>query len=101
MLAKITIPDDVVFADLRLARDADGAVSFDWAPIERICAVSGLDADRLRRGPEDSVSGLIVAWYAEHRRQGGDRDPVQDDLIAEMEAEERIGQTVSLPPGRA
>lgn len=50
---------------------------------------------------EDNRSRLIVAWYAEHLRNGGDRDPVQDDLIAEAMAEERAGQHVSLPPGRA
>lgn len=39
---QITIPDDVAFADLKLARDPVTLdVSFDWAPIERICAARG------------------------------------------------------------
>ncbi len=101
MLAQITIPDDVRFSDLHLARDADGMVYFDWRPIERICEVSGIDVALLRDGPEDNVSSLVVAWYAEHLRHGGERDPVQDDLIAEMLAEDTAGQHVSLPPGRA
>lgn len=101
MLAQITIPDDVRFSDLRLARGPDGQVSFDWTPIERICAASGIDVALLRDGPEDNVGGLVVAWYAEHLRHGGERDPVQDDLIAETLAEERGGQRVSLPPGSA
>lgn len=33
--------DDLSFSDLHLARDPDGALSFDWEPIERICAASG------------------------------------------------------------
>lgn len=101
MLAQITIPDDVRFSDLHLARDADGMVSFDWSPIERICEASGLDLALLRDGPEDNVSSLVVAWYAEHLRNGGEHDPVQDDLIAEMMAEDAAGQHISLPPGRA
>lgn len=101
MLARITIPDDVRFSDLRLARDADGMISFDWSPIERICSASGVDIALLRDGAEDNVSALVVAWYAEHLRNGGERDPVQDDLIAEMMAEDAAGQHHSLPPGRA
>lgn len=101
MLAQITIPDDVRFSDLHLARDADGMVSFDWRPIERICEASGLDVALLRDGPEDNVSSLVVAWYAEHLRHGGERDPVQDDLIAETLAEDAAGQHNSLPPVRA
>lgn len=101
MLAQITIPDDVRFADLKLARVADGTISFDWAPIERICEASCLDIAHLRDGPEDNVSSLVVAWYAEHLRNGGERDPVQDDLIAEAMAEDAAGQNFSLPPGCA
>lgn len=99
--AAITIPDDVRFADLKLARGADGMVSFDWAPIERICAASNVDIRHLRAGPEDNVTALVVAWYAEHLRHGGEPDPVQEDLLAETIAEERAGMSASLPPGRA
>lgn len=100
-LARITIPAGLDFADLKLARDPDGAVSFDWTPIERICAASGLDMSLFRESAEDSLAGLVAAWYREHLRRGGARDAVQDDLIAEVEVEERLGQVVSLPPGRA
>lgn len=33
-LTRIVIPEGITFASLRLARDPDGALSFDWAPIE-------------------------------------------------------------------
>ena len=100
-MTQIAIPDDLSFADLKLARDPDGMVSFDWGVIERICRASGLPIEVLRDGPEDSVSGLLVAWYSEHRARGGKADPVADDLIAEAAAEEAAGQHSSLPPGRA
>lgn len=98
---KITIPQDLDFAALKLARDADGAISFDWTPIEAICAASGVDVAVFRDRHEDNVAGLIVAWYFEHLAAGGARDPVQDDLIAEMQAEDAAGQRYSVAPGRA
>jgi hypothetical protein len=101
MKSKITVPESVRFSDLRLARDSDGMISFDWSPIEAICDASGVDSSLLRDGPEDNVAGLIISWYTEHLARGGDRDLVADDLIEEAIAEERAGQRVSLPPGRA
>jgi len=96
------IPDGIHFADLKLARNQDtGAVSFDWAPIGRICEASNLPIDVLRNGPEDNVAGLIVSWYMAHRQAGGEADPVADDLIAEVLAEDQSGQSFSHQPGRA
>lgn len=100
-LTRIAIPDDVQFADLKLQRDPDGAVSFDWTPIDRICAASNLPIELLRDGPDDGVGGLIVQWYQAHLAAGGERDPVQDDLIAEALAEDAAGQPYSHKPGRA
>jgi hypothetical protein len=100
-MAKVAIPDDLDFSDLRLARDPDGSVSFDWDVIERICEASGLPVEMFRDAPEDNVSGLIVSWYQVHRQHGGEPDPVAEDLIAEVDAEEKLGQTVSNQPGRA
>lgn len=100
-LTTLHIPDDLDFSALKLSRDADGAVSFDWAPIARICAASGVDPAVFSDGPEDNVGALITLWYHTHRARGGAPDPVQEDLIAEAAAEEAAGQHVSLPPGRA
>ena len=95
------IPDDVRFSDLRLARDPDGHVSFDWTPIERICAASGQDVAVFRDGPEDNLASLLSAWYHAHRAAGGERDAVYEDLIAEVQAEDAAGQHYSHAPGRA
>lgn len=97
----IVIPDDVEFADLHLARDADGHVSFAWDPIARICAASGIDPRILRNGPEDNIAVLTVEWYMRHRAAGGEPDPVQEDLIREAEVEDERGDRFSHPPGRA
>lgn len=100
-MAKVAIPDDLDFSDLRLTRESDGSVSFDWTVIERICEASGLPVEMFRDAPEDNVSGLIVGWYQAHRQHSGKPDPVAEDLIAEVAAEEKAGQTVSHQPVRA
>ena len=100
-LTRLAIPDDIEFATLRLARDADGAVSFDWSVIERICQASGMPVELLREGPEDNVAGLLIGWYCAHLERGGAADPVAEDLLAEVRAEDAAGQHVSHAPGRA
>ena len=100
-IAIITIPDDLSFSDLCLARNPDSTVSFDLAVIERIRYASGLPVELFRDAHEDIVSGLIVSWYQVHRQRGGDPDPVAEDLIAEVLAEDKAGQSVSHRPGRA
>jgi len=100
-LANITIPDTVNFSDLKLARDSDGMVSFDWLPVEEICKASNVPVEILKDGPEDNVSSLIIAWYESHLASGGQRDPVADDIIGEAIIEQQHGQTVSHAPGKA
>lgn len=98
----ISIPLGMTFADLRLERDSKtGDVSFDTSVIERIEAESGLPAGFFMGQHEDAVAGLIVAWYTQHLAAGGARDPVADDLIAEVQAEDAAGQRYSHAPGRA
>lgn len=101
-LAPVVIPEGLDFAELKMARDsATGDVSFDWGPIERICEASNLALELFTRGPEDNVAGLVTAFYQEHLARGGAPDPVQEDLIAEADAEDAHGGGFSHPPGRA
>lgn len=97
----IQVPDDLDFSALKLARDVDGMVSFDWGPIETICAASGIDVGIFREAPEDNIAGLLTAWYSAHRQRGGAADPVQEDLIAEAALEDSRGGGISHAPGRA
>jgi len=100
-LTKVSIPNNLNFTDLKLARDADGHVSFDWTPIEKICEESGYPIEILKEGTEDNVSALLVNWYIHHKQNGGSIDPVAEDLFSEVMAEEDAGQSVSYKPGRA
>ena len=80
----ISIPDDVRFEDLELLRDPHtGNLSFRWEPIGRICAASHVDISLMREGPEDNVAELLIAWYAHHLSNGGDRNTVMDELTRE------------------
>lgn len=61
---------------------------------------------RLRAGffmgqHEDALASLITTWYSAHRAAGGDADPVAEDLIAEVRAEDAAGQPYSHKSGRA
>lgn len=100
-MTRVAIPDSLEFSELRLTREPDGSVSFNWDVVERICEASGLGVEIFRDAPEDNVSGLIVGWYQAHRKNGGKADPIAEDLIAEVVAEEKAGQGISHHPGRA
>lgn len=100
-MARISIPADLDFSALRLGRESDGGVSFDAGVIERICEASGVSSALFLDAQEDNVAGLIIRWYLAHRADGGDPDPVAEDLIAEVKAEDAAGQPYGLPPGRA
>lgn len=98
----ITIPEGVAFADLRLARDPQtGDVSFNTAIIDQIERESRLPAGFFMGQHEDAVASLITGWYSAHRAAGGAADPVAEDLLAEVRAEDAVGQHYSYKPGRA
>lgn len=98
----IAIPEGMAFADLGLARNLQtGAVSFDTAVVERIERESGLPAGFFMAQHEDAVASLIIGWYEAHRSAGGEVDPVAEELIAEVRAEDAAGHGYSHKPGRA
>lgn len=100
-ITNVTIPDSISFADLKLSRTKEGSITFDWSPIEAICAASDIPVEILKEGPEDNVAALLVTWYGAHKQHGGDPDPVAEDLLAEVMAEDSAGQNTSHKPGTA
>lgn len=99
-MTTVCIPPDLRFADLRLAFEQDGDLSFDADVIRRICGASGIDHERFA-ADEDALCALVAAWYRAHRARGGDPDPVAESISAEVMAEERAGQRISHHPGSA
>ena len=99
---RVTIPDGVEFADLRLSRNVDdGLVRFAMAPIESICEASALDLAEIMDAAQPLVGLLIEAWYEDHLRDGGAPDPVQEDLREEARLEMERGGGFTYPPGHA
>lgn len=97
---RICIPDGVTFADLRLSRDSTtGEIEYDIETVRRVAAASGIDPAVLTT--EDGISSLLVAWYQAARAAGEPPDPVQEDLLREVQEEDRRGGGFSHPPGRA
>lgn len=99
-LARITIPEGLRYADLRLSRDpTTGAVEYSLDAVRRVAEASGLDLDVLVT--EDAITSLLVQWYRAARAGGEPQDPVQEDLLREIEAEDQRGGGLSHQPGRA
>lgn len=97
-----TIPDGTRFEDLRLSRDPrTGTVTFHLKPIEAICQASGFDFEDFVNRSDGAVCALIAAWYEVHLTDGGDPDPVQEDLMEEARLEMERGSGFSYAPGHA
>lgn len=89
---KLVIPSDVRFCDLHLKREMDGEVAFEWWPLERVCEANGIDPEAFAEEDEGAVVELIVVWYQVHRECGGEPDLVQEQIMAEVLAEEKFGR---------
>lgn len=93
------VPAGLEFAAARLARDADGMLSFDTQILARVFCANGISTESL--SDEDTVCEVLMQWYLTHMDAGGAPDPVMEDLYAEVAAEDALGDGLSHPPGRA
>jgi hypothetical protein len=90
MAKPIEIPFDISFEDLQLSRDpVTGVVAFDLEPVERVCEANDIDVDTFLT--DDNIGALLSAWYQAYRASGGALDPVQEQILAEVEAEDEVG----------
>lgn len=98
---KISIPQDIDFRNLKLNRKPGGGITFDAEIINIICNTSGIDPKVFWESHEENMSELIILWYINHLKNGGEHDPVADDLISETIAEDQRGGGISHTPGSA
>jgi hypothetical protein len=94
-----TFSHGLAFGALALTWAADtGTGRFRMGPIKANCEVSGLDFDTFTARVDGAVTALIAAWYKDHLRNGGDRDPVQEGLREEarLEMERVVGSGVNV-----
>lgn len=100
--AKVVIPEHLSFSDLGLKRLDTGKIEFDWGVIQSICESSeGLPLEHLEEGPEDNVVGLVLGWYMVIRENGGEIDPVAEQLVAEVMEEDGDGPSANEETGDA
>ncbi|WP_270666785.1 MULTISPECIES: hypothetical protein [unclassified Aeromonas] len=100
-MTEIEIPDELVFTDLQLVLNHNGEVTFNMDVIEQICEASDLPKDYFWVSHRDQLVRLICDWYEMHREEGGEPDPVAEDLYSEAKAMADAGQPVCYGPGRA
>lgn len=90
LVKHILIPEDISFEDLHLWRDpVTGLIEFDAEPIERVCEANDIDADAFLT--EDNIGALLNGWYQAHLASGGAPDQVQEQVLAEVNAEGESG----------
>ena len=59
--AKIYVPGDIAFSDLKLSRNKNG-ITFDADIINAVCEASDIDPKLFWESHEDNMAGLIIAW---------------------------------------
>lgn len=77
-----TVPASVSFADLRLALEPNGQISYNPMVITSIAQASGLPGLFFMQS-DAMATEVIFRWYSAHRLAGGAPDPVAEQLIAE------------------
>lgn len=97
ILEDIEIPEGLRFSHLKvrwnLRRDD---IDYDRGTMRLIALHNGLDPEvvlgRSRRAR--TCAALIIGiWYSMQRRAGGERDPIFEQIFAEVEAWEQYGPT--------
>lgn len=69
------------FKNLALQRDkANGEISFSIEAIKSVCEDNGFDPAHILFD-EDNFRTFILAWYQAHLSEGGERDPVVDEIL--------------------
>lgn len=102
---QITVPGDMDFSTLELARSPAGDLSFDWGIFEKICLINDVDLayfcsprdtiavrytlDRkinpaIPETADDNIAAVISSWYRAYRKRGGSADPVAEVQFAGM-----------------
>ena len=88
---KIVIPGDVQFEDLALERDpVTKRLLYKPEPLAKLFMANELALQALF-DDEDVVCWLVAEFYLNHRRAGGEPDPVAEEVLAEVAALHRAG----------
>jgi len=91
------IPEEVEFSQLRVRWNINrDDIDFDRAPLKRLVEHNRLEPALLwddNPASRTLVRLIISAWYVAQRRAGGERDPIFEQIFAEVEAWAEFGAT--------
>ena len=93
----LTIPSGVNFADLKFRIDGTDYL-FQKSVLMQFCRHNQIHWNRLDIHEQGDI---LRRWYDLHLAAGGARDPVMENLRAEIAAEERVQGGIQIPPGTA
>ena len=86
---KIILPDGVQFADLKLEREpVTKRLLYRAGPLHALAVANGIDQQTLFADDDDWAALLVAEWYRAHRQAGGDPDPVAEQVLAEVAAQQ-------------
>ena len=64
-------------------------IEFDAELLEWGCEANDIDAETFLT--EDNMGALLKGWYQAHLASGGAPDQVQEQILAEVQAEDEFG----------
>ncbi len=79
-LLTLKLPEGYSFADLKIRRCADDAIDLDMDLVRLVCNLNDLDFDKVCQEPGPVVSSILTVWYKAHLADGGQPDPLMEQL---------------------
>jgi len=79
-LLTLKLPEGYTFADLKLRRCDDAAIDLDMDLVKTICAINGLDFNKVLQNPGPVVTSILTIWYKTHLAEGGQPDALMEEL---------------------
>lgn len=96
VLTMLTFHDGLDFVDRALERaPVTQRLLFLPAPLGALCLFNGLNPEEILAS-EDLSCELICTWYVAHREAGGEPDPVADEILFEVIADDAVVDSILL-----
>ncbi|MGP5057703.1 helix-turn-helix domain-containing protein [Psychrobacter celer] len=75
---RIEIPPEINFLELGLHKDDDGTMTYNMNVLKSLLSHNSIELEQLT---QDDVESLIVTWYINHRKNGGEPDMCAEHLF--------------------
>ena len=84
-LLTLKLPEDYSFADLKIRRCEADAIDLDMDLVKLICNLNGLDFEKVCQNPGPVVTTILTVWYKSHLAEGGEPDPLMEELRSQSQ----------------